>query len=186
MFFFCVELCYILWSVLLHHWICVAPLVLCCAIGELIAPMQLYCAIVSRYNLSFKWSGKVVFFNLFLPFLFLFLRSRCIHSSSRYDLSFKWWRDEERLWRIWRWFVIWCGEFVWQWRKFKREMWRSCFRKTLCGLKRNKGCWLNARRTKRIRLVGEVGWSIGECRFIFTMPVAGCRRIEFISSATSC
>ena len=24
-------------------------------------------------------------------------------------------------------------------------------------LKRNKGCWLNTRRTKRIRMVGEVG-----------------------------
>ena len=24
-------------------------------------------------------------------------------------------------------------------------------------LKRNKGCWLNARRTKRMRMVGEVG-----------------------------
>ena len=41
--------------------------------------------------------------------------------------------------------------------EIQREMWRSCFRKTLCGLKRNKGCWLNARRTKRMRLVGEVG-----------------------------
>ena len=31
------------------------------------------------------------------------------------------------------------------------------FRKTLCGLKCNKGCWLNARQTKRMRMVGEVG-----------------------------
>ena len=141
-----------------------------CTIGfvlghwRLIAPLELYCAIVSRYNLSFKWSGKVVFFNLFCHFSFYFFAPAAfilvldtIWVSS----------DEERLWRIWRWFVIWCGEFVWQWRKFKREMWRSIFRKTLCGLKRNKGCWLNARRTKRMRLVGEVGWSIGECRLIF-------------------
>ena len=160
-----------------------------CTIGfvlghwRLIALLQLYCAIVYRYNLSFKWSGKVVLFNLFCHFSFYFFAPAAfilvldtIWVSS----------DEERLWRIWRWFVIWCGEFVWQWRKFKREMWRSCFRKTLCGLKRNKGCWLNTRRTKRMRLVGEVGWSIGECRFIFIMPVAGCRRIEFIPSATSC
>ena len=42
-------------------------------------------------------------------------------------------------------------------------MWRSCFRKTLCGLKRNKGCWLNARRTKRMRLsvkLAEVSVSV--------------------------
>ena len=32
-FFFSVDLCYILWSVLLHHLICIAPL------AELIAPL---------------------------------------------------------------------------------------------------------------------------------------------------
>ena len=158
---------------------------------RLIAPLELYCAIVSGCYLSFKWSGKVVFllgaelptgdgwepashWSCIAPLEIIFLDTIWVSS------------DQERLWRIWRWFVIWCGEFVWQWRKFKREMWRSCFRKTLCGLKCNKGCWLNARRTKWMRLVGEVGWSIGECRFIFTMPVAGCRRIEFIPNTTSC
>ena len=30
---FCVELCHILWSVLLHHWICIAPLEINCTIG---------------------------------------------------------------------------------------------------------------------------------------------------------
>ena len=161
------------------------------AIAMLVAPLELYCAIVSGYYLSFKLSGKVVFllgpelptgdgwerashWSCIAPLEIIFLDTIWVSS------------DQERLWRIWRWFVIWCGEFVWQWRKFKREMWRSCFRKTLCGLKCNKGCWLNARRTKRMRLVGEVGWSIGECRFIFTMPVAGCRRIEFIPGLTSC
>ena len=49
---------------------------------------------------------------------------------------------QERLWRIW------CGEFVWQWRKFKREMWRSCFRKTLCALPWN--------------VTRDVGWTLGE------------------------
>ena len=155
------------------------------AIAMLVAPLELYCAIVSGYYLSFKLSGKVVFllgpefptgdgwerashWSCIAPLEIIFLDTIWVSSN------------QERLWRIWRLFVIWCGEFVWQWRKFKREMWWSCFRKTLCGLKRNKGCWLNARRTKRMRLGGEVGWSIGECRFIFTMPVAGCRRIEFI------
>ena len=32
-FIFCVELCYILWSVLLHHWVCIAPLEINCTIG---------------------------------------------------------------------------------------------------------------------------------------------------------
>ena len=161
------------------------------AIAMLVAPLELYCAVVSGYYLSFKLSRKVVFllgpelptgdgwerasqWSCIAPLEIIFLDTIWVSS------------DQERLWRIWRWFVIWCGELMWQWRKFKHEMWRSCFRKTLCGLKCNKGCWLNARRTKWMRLVGEVGWSVGECRFIFTMPVAGCRRIEFIPSATSC
>ena len=32
-FSFSVELCYILWSVLLHHWICIAPLEINCTFG---------------------------------------------------------------------------------------------------------------------------------------------------------
>ena len=161
------------------------------AIAMLVAPLELYFTIVSGYYLSFKLSGKVVFllgpelptgddwerashWSCIAPLEIIFLDTIWVSS------------DQERLWRIWRWFVIWCGEFVWQWWKFKREMWRSRFRKAFCGLKRNKGCWLNARRTKRIRMVSEVGWSIGECQFIFTTPVEGCRRIEFIPSATSC
>ena len=160
-FIFCVELCYVLWSVLLHHCICIAPLFLD-TIWVSSDQERLY--FYSAQNCQQETA----------PLEIIFLDTIWVSS------------DQEWLWRIWRWFVIWCGEFVWQWRKFKREMWRSCFRKTLCGLKRNKGCWLNARRTKRMRLVGEVGWSIGECRFIFTMPVAGCSRIEFIPRATSC
>ena len=65
-FFFSVDLCYILWSVLLHHWICIAPLL------ELIAPLDFYCASVSQYYLSFKLSGKVVFFHLFCHLSFYF------------------------------------------------------------------------------------------------------------------
>ena len=49
--FFRVDLCYILWSVLLHHLICIGPLL------ELIASLALYCASVSQYYLSFKLSG---------------------------------------------------------------------------------------------------------------------------------
>ena len=182
---------FLCWAVL-HIMVCsIAPFDLYCAIGDFkIAPLELYCANVSGYYLSFKWSGKVVF--LLGPELPTGDGwERASHWSSIAPLGIIFFdtiwvsSDQERLWRIWRWFVIWCGESVWQWRKFKREMWRSCFRKTLCGLKRNKGYWLNARRTKRMRLVGEVGWSIGECRFNFTMPVAGCRRIEFIPSARS-
>ena len=65
-FFFSVDLCYILWSVLLHHLICIAPLL------ELIAPLEFYCASVSQYYLSFKLSGKVVFFHLFCHLSFYF------------------------------------------------------------------------------------------------------------------
>ena len=65
--FFSVDLCFILWSVLLHHLICLAPLV------ELITPSELYCASVSQHYLSFKLSGKVVFFHLFCHLYFYFL-----------------------------------------------------------------------------------------------------------------
>ena len=64
--FFSVDLCYILWSVLLHHLICNAPLL------ELTAPLNLYCASVSQNYLSFKLSGKVVFFHLFYHLSFYF------------------------------------------------------------------------------------------------------------------
>ena len=120
-----------------------------CTIGfvshhrRLISPLELYCAIVSRYYLSFKLSGKVVKD---------LMRRVCVTVM------------EIQTWNVVKLFqenVVWLA------------------------LKRNKGCWLNAKRTKRMRLVGEVGWSIGECRFIFTMPVAGWCRIEFIPIATS-
>ena len=168
----------------MHHWFCVVPLVeINCSIG-----------VVMRQCFSILFEFQVI-------------RKGCILLGPELPTGDGWERAIGVVLHHWRLFFsirfefqvirkgcegsgddswIWCGEFVWQWRKFKREMWRICFRKTLCGLKRNKGCWLNARRTKRMRLVGEVGWSIGECRFIFTMPVAGCRRIEFMPSATSC
>ena len=44
-FFFSVDLCYILWSVLLHHLICIAPL-LEKHWRSSIASFDLYCAIV--------------------------------------------------------------------------------------------------------------------------------------------
>ena len=65
--FFSVDLCYILWSVLLHHLICIVPL-----LERLIAPLELYCASVSQYYLSFKLSGKVVFFHFFCHLSFYF------------------------------------------------------------------------------------------------------------------
>ena len=81
-FLVCVSLLglrsYILWSVLLHHLICIAPLLeliaplleLIAPLLELIAPLELYCASVSQYYLSFKLSGKVVFFHLFCHLYF--------------------------------------------------------------------------------------------------------------------
>ena len=82
-FFFSVDLCYILWSVLLHHLICIAPLV------EYIALLELYCASVSQHYLSFKLSGKVVFFHLFA--ICPFISSLLLHSFSNYTVAL---RDE--------------------------------------------------------------------------------------------
>ena len=53
------------------------------AIAMLVAPLELYCAIVSGYYLSFKLSGKVVF--LLRPELYCTIGDY----FSRYDLSFK-------------------------------------------------------------------------------------------------
>ena len=84
MFFFRVDLSYILWSVLLHHLICIAPLL------ELIAPLDLYCASVSQYYLSFKLSGKVVFFHLFSHlFFYLFAPAAIVHSFSNYIVALR-------------------------------------------------------------------------------------------------
>ena len=117
---------------------------------RLIAPLELYCTIVSRYDLSFKWSGKVV---KVLAMIRDLMRRVCVTVT------------EIQTWNVAKLFQ-------------ENAVWLA--------LKRNKGCWLNSRWTKQMRMVGEVGWSIGECRFIFTMPVAGWCRIEFIPSATSC
>ena len=62
--FFSVDLCYILWSL--------SPFDLHVALLELIAPLELYCASVSQDYLSFKLSGKVVFFHLFCHLSFYF------------------------------------------------------------------------------------------------------------------
>ena len=64
--FFSVDLCCILWSVLLH---CTIWFVLCHCSPT---PLELYCASVSQYYLSFKLSGKVVFFHLFSHLSFYF------------------------------------------------------------------------------------------------------------------
>ena len=69
MFFFSVDMCYISWSVLLHHLICIRHC------WRLIAPLELYCASASQYYLSFKLSGKVVFFHLFCHLYFYFFAS---------------------------------------------------------------------------------------------------------------
>ena len=83
-FFFRVNLCYILWSVLLHHLICITPLL------ELIAPLDLYCASVSQYYLSFKLSGKVVFFHLFCHLSFyMFAPAAIVHSFSNYIVALR-------------------------------------------------------------------------------------------------
>ena len=67
-----VDLCYILWSVLLHHLFCIEPL-------------DLYCASVSQYYLSLELSGKVVFFHLFCHLSFyLFAPAAIVHSFSNY------------------------------------------------------------------------------------------------------
>ena len=142
-FIFCVELCYILWSVLLHHWICIAPLEINRTIG-----------VVLRHCFSILFEFKVN-------------RKGCEGSG---DDS---WSDAESLCDSDGNPNVKCGEVV------------SGKRCVAWNVTRDVG-WTLARRTKRMRLVGEVGWSIGECRFIFTMPVAGWRRIEFIPSATSC
>ena len=87
------------------------------AIAMLVAPLELYCAIVSGYYLSFKLSGKVVFLlGPELPTADGWERAShwsCIAPLGIIFLDTIWFSsDQERLWRIWRWFVIWCGEFV--------------------------------------------------------------------------
>ena len=106
-----------------------------CYCWRLIAPLELYCASVSQYYLSFKLSGKVV---KVLAMIRDLMRRVCVTVT------------EIQTWNVAKLFQ-------------ENVAWLA--------LKRNKGCWLNARRTKRMRMVGEVGWSIGECRFILTMPV---------------
>ena len=126
---FVTDVFYFLCWAVLNIMVCsIAPLDLYCAIGDFkIAPLESYCAIVSGYYLSFKWSGKVVFllgpelptgdgwerashWSCIAPLEIIFLDTIWVSS------------DQERLWRMWRWFVIWCGEFVWQWRKFKNSL----------------------------------------------------------------
>ena len=79
---------YILWSVLLHHLICIAPLLeLIAPLLELIAPLlEINCTIgvVLRQCFSILFEFQVIrkgcIFSPFLPFVLLFLRSCCIHS----------------------------------------------------------------------------------------------------------
>ena len=84
-FLVCVSLLglrsYILWSVLFAPFdlYCTIVGVNCAIVGvnlhhcwRLIAPLELYCASVSQYYLSFKLSGKVVFFHLFCHLYFYF------------------------------------------------------------------------------------------------------------------
>ena len=56
----------------------------------LIAPLDLYCACVSQYYLSFKLSGKVVFFHLFCHLSFyLFAPAVIVHSFSNYIVALR-------------------------------------------------------------------------------------------------
>ena len=80
-FFFSVDLCYILWSVLLHHLICMRHC------WRLVAPLELYCTSVSQYYLSFKLSGKVVFFTFFA--ICPFISSLLLHSFSNYIVALR-------------------------------------------------------------------------------------------------
>ena len=84
--FFWVDLCYILWSVLMHHLICISPLL------EINCTLNLYCASVSQYYLSFKFKllGKVVFFHLFCHLSFyLFAPAAIVHSFSNYIVALR-------------------------------------------------------------------------------------------------
>ena len=82
--FFWVDLCYILWSVLLHHLFCIAPL------WESNCTIGFVCASVSQYYLSLELSGKVVFFHLFCHLSFyLFAPAAIVHSFSNYIVALR-------------------------------------------------------------------------------------------------
>ena len=61
----------------------------CAIVGGLIVPLEVYCASVSQYYLSFKLSGKVVFYHLFCHLSFF--SSLLLHSFSNYIIAL---RDE--------------------------------------------------------------------------------------------
>ena len=73
-FFFSVDLCYILWSVLLHNSICIVPLL----------EVNFIIGVVLRQCFSILFEFQVIrkgcIFSPFLPFVLLFLRSCSIHS----------------------------------------------------------------------------------------------------------
>ena len=59
-------------------------------VGGLIAPLDVYCASVSQYYLSFQLSGKVVFFHLFCHLSFYFFAPAAIvHSFSNYIVALR-------------------------------------------------------------------------------------------------
>ena len=70
-FFFRVDLCYILWSVLLHHLICIVPLL------EINCPIGLVLRQCFSILFEFQVIRKGCIFSPFLPFGLLFLRSCC-------------------------------------------------------------------------------------------------------------
>ena len=71
MIFFSVDLCYMLWSVLLHH-SCSPLLEINCTIGVVLCQC---------FSILFEFQViRKGIFSAFLPFVLLFLRSCCIHS----------------------------------------------------------------------------------------------------------
>ena len=70
-FFFRIDLCYILWSVLLHHLIC-----LCAIVG---ANCTIGFVLLQSFSILFEFQviRKGCIFSPFLPFVLLFVRSCC-------------------------------------------------------------------------------------------------------------
>ena len=160
-------------AILLHHWSCIAPLFLD-TIWVSSYQERLY--FYSAQNCQQETAGNepaigVVLhhWRLFFSIRFEFQVIRKGFEGSGDDS----WSDAESLCDSDGNSNVKCGEVV------------SGKRCVAWNVTRDVG-WTLGELSGSVRLVGEVGWSIGECRFIFTTPVAGCRRIEFIPSATSC
>ena len=68
----------------------IASLDLYMTLLEINCYIGLYCASVSQFYLSFKLSGKVVFFHLFCHlYFYLFAPSAIVHSFSNYIVALR-------------------------------------------------------------------------------------------------